>query len=110
MRARASYLVVLAGIALVSALWTATPDAAPKASPQSATAAPPPPTLTAASEKQLLDRYCLGCHNEKARTAGVDSARKLALDSLDRTRVSRDATTWALVVRKLRAGMMPPAG
>jgi hypothetical protein len=110
MRARASYLVVLAGIALVSALWTATPDAAPKASPQSATAAPAPPTLTAASEKQLLDRYCLGCHNEKARTAGVDSARKLALDSLDLTRVSHDAKTWELVVRKLRAGMMPPAG
>jgi hypothetical protein len=110
MRARASYLVVLAGIVLVSALWTATPDAAPKASSQSPATAPPPPTLTAASEKQLLDRYCLGCHNEKARAAGVDSARKLTLDSLDLTRVSHDAKTWELVVRKLRAGMMPPAG
>src|SRR5262245_55222442 len=110
MRARASYLVVLAGIALVSALWTATPDAAPKTSSQSPAMASPSPPLTAASEKQLLDRYCLGCHNEKARAAGVDSARKLALDGLDLTRVSPDAKTWELVVRKLRGGMMPPAG
>jgi hypothetical protein len=71
---------------------------------------PPNQAPTAASERQLLDRYCLGCHNEKARAAGVDSARKLALDTLDVIHVSRDAKNWELVVRKLRAGMMPPAG
>jgi hypothetical protein len=66
--------------------------------------------MTAVAERQLLDRYCLTCHNEKARAAGVDSSRKLALDSLDVAQVSRDPESWELVVRKLRAGMMPPAG
>jgi mono/diheme cytochrome c family protein len=89
----------------------AAPFAAPRSPQQERSNAPAPlATLTAASEQQLLDRHCLGCHNEKARAAGLDSARKLALDSLDLTRVSRDAATWELVARKLRAGMMPPAG
>src|SRR4029079_18008879 len=39
---------------------------------------------------------------------GLDSAQKLALDSLDTANVHRDAKTWELVARKLRAGMMPP--
>ncbi|MGH9254490.1 MAG: DUF1592 domain-containing protein [Vicinamibacterales bacterium] len=110
MRTKVSFFIVIAGVVLVSIVWTAAPDAAPQATrPSSATTAPPP-TLATASEQQLLDRYCLGCHNEKAKAAGVDSARKLALDSLDLTRVSHDARSWELVVRKLRAGMMPPAG
>ena len=82
----------------------------PAARQQSAVSAPASPTMAAASERQLLDRYCVSCHNEKARAAGVDSSRKLALDSLDVAQVSRDAQSWELVVRKLRAGMMPPAG
>ena len=65
---------------------------------------------TAATERQLLDKYCVTCHSEQARAAGLDSARKLVLDTADLARVSEDADTWERVVRKLRAGMMPPAG
>ena len=71
---------------------------------------PPPASFDAASERQLLERYCFSCHSEKAKVAGVDSARKLTLDTLDTSQVARDARTWELVARKLRAGMMPPAG
>ena len=46
----------------------------------------------------------------KARAAGVDSSRKLAVDTLDVNAVSKDARTWENVARRLRAGMMPPAG
>jgi hypothetical protein len=84
-------------------LWgvvTATPAAAPQSA--SATAAAP--------HRALLERYCLACHNTTARAKGVDSARKLALDTLDLADVARDARAWELVARKLRAGMMPPAG
>src|SRR5215831_17061390 len=52
----------------------------------------------------LLNQYCITCHNEKLKTGG------LALDKLDLERVGADAETWEKVVRKLRAGMMPPAG
>src|SRR5216117_2111241 len=54
--------------------------------------------------RALLDQYCVTCHNEKAKTAG------LTLDKMDPSRVSADTEAWEKVVRKLRAGMMPPQG
>ena len=68
------------------------------------------PALTAATERDLLNRYCVGCHSERAKAAGMDSARKISLDSIDLTNVHPHAEKLELVVRKLRAGMMPPAG
>ena len=65
---------------------------------------------TADQEKQMFSQYCYTCHSEKAKAAGLDSARKLALDSLDPANVEKDGAKWELVVRKLRAGMMPPTG
>ena len=56
------------------------------------------------AERALLDRYCVTCHNDALRTAG------LALDDLDLDRVGDHADVWEKVVGKLRAGMMPPAG
>src|SRR5262245_8142600 len=74
------------------------------------TAGQPPSTPAPASpQRALLDRYCVSCHSQRARTAGQDSARKLTLDDLDPARVSDHPDKWELVVRKLRAGMMPPA-
>jgi mono/diheme cytochrome c family protein len=56
------------------------------------------------AQRALLDQYCVTCHNQKTQSGG------LALDRLDLTRVPEDAETWEKVVRKLRAGLMPPAG
>src|SRR3989442_1251238 len=58
----------------------------------------------AAQPRALLDQYCGPCHNEKLKTAG------LTLDKLDPAHVTQDAEAWEKVVRKLRAGMMPPQG
>jgi cytochrome c551/c552 len=55
-------------------------------------------------EQALLNRYCITCHNEKAKTAG------LMLDKLDFAHPGKDAETWEKAVRKIRAGMMPPGG
>jgi mono/diheme cytochrome c family protein len=55
-------------------------------------------------ERALIDRYCVTCHNDNMRTAG------LALDTIDVTNVGDSAEVWEKVVTKLRAGMMPPAG
>ena len=52
----------------------------------------------------LINRYCVGCHNERLRTAG------LMLDQAELANVGAEAELWEKVVRKLRAGMMPPAG
>src|SRR6266516_2516826 len=74
-----------------------------QAAPAAAPAAVPLP-------RALLDRYCVSCHNQRAKAAGQEPARKLTLDDLDIARISDHAEEWERVVRKLRAGMMPPAG
>jgi hypothetical protein len=52
--------------------------------------------------RALLDKYCVTCHNDRARTAN------LSLQGLDLRRVADSAELWEKVVRKLRAGVMPP--
>ena len=60
-------------------------------------------------QRALLDRYCVGCHNQRGKAAGQEPARKITLDDLDVSHVSDHAEAWERVVRKMRAGMMPPA-
>ena len=57
-----------------------------------------------ANPRELLDTYCITCHNQNLRTAG------LALDSLDAARPSANAELWERVIAKLRTGSMPPPG
>ena len=73
----------------------------------------------AASYRALLDRYCVTCHNERLVTGsgGAPSplvsqlrAVGLTLDTLELTTVGEHPEAWERVVRKLRGGMMPPAG
>ena len=52
--------------------------------------------------REILDLYCVRCHNERRLTAG------LALDVLDIEDLSVEADKWEKVVRKLRTGTMPP--
>jgi Protein of unknown function (DUF1592)/Protein of unknown function (DUF1588)/Protein of unknown function (DUF1585)/Protein of unknown function (DUF1587)/Protein of unknown function (DUF1595) len=59
---------------------------------------------SAASERALLDQYCVTCHNQRLKTGG------LMLDQFDVTHLKDHAEIGEKVVRKLRAGMMPPAG
>ena len=51
-----------------------------------------------------IEHYCSECHNT------TDWAGGLALNTLDPAHVHDDAESWEKVVRKLRAGMMPPPG
>ena len=59
---------------------------------------------TAGVKRALLDRYCVVCHNDKAKTAN------LSLEKLDLTTAGDNPELWEKVVRKLRAGVMPPPG
>lgn len=59
---------------------------------------------------EVFGRYCQGCHNQRLKESGVDSAVRLTIDSLDPNNVSADREAWEKVVRRLRAGMMPPRG
>ncbi len=104
------------GCAVVASCLSAVLEQTTAASGQAAgstTATAPAQTPSAhasgSPQRALLDRYCVSCHSQRAKAAGQESARKLTLDDLDPARVSEHADTWELVVRKLRAGMMPPA-
>jgi len=57
-----------------------------------------------AAHTELVQQYCVVCHNDTIRTAN------LSLQNLVLTEVSQDAEIWEKVIRKLRAGMMPPPG
>jgi uncharacterized protein DUF1592/uncharacterized protein DUF1588/uncharacterized protein DUF1587/uncharacterized protein DUF1585/uncharacterized protein DUF1595/cytochrome c len=65
---------------------------------------PPGPPLTAASHLSLIDEYCLSCHDEDHKKAG------LALEAVAAHDVSQHPEVWEKVVRKLRARLMPPPG
>jgi mono/diheme cytochrome c family protein len=52
----------------------------------------------------VLDTYCVPCHNARLKTAG------LQIDRLDVTHVADNAQQWEKVVTKLRTGEMPPPG
>ena len=55
------------------------------------------------AERALLERYCVTCHNQRLRTADLE------LETVDVTDVAAHPEVWEKVVRKLRAGAMPPA-
>src|SRR5947209_3272294 len=74
---------------------------------QAKTQTPVPPRQSAplpVLENTLPSQYCFGCHNQRAKVGG------LALDTLDYAHIGKDAETWEKVVRKIKTGMMPPAG
>src|SRR5688572_30331525 len=60
-----------------------------------------------APDQAVFTRYCLTCHTDALRRRGTVPA---AFEALDVTRVGRDAKTWESIVRKMRSGLMPPAG
>src|SRR5437868_6131613 len=62
------------------------------------------------AERALITRYCLGCHSQNAKKAGLESALRITLDELDTAHVEKNPAEWERVVRKIRAGMMPPSG
>jgi len=56
------------------------------------------------SQDALVNRYCVGCHSAKLRTAG------LILEGHSLDKVAADGELWEKVLRKLEANEMPPSG
>jgi mono/diheme cytochrome c family protein len=71
---------------------------------QSASTAPSAaaPAAAASPQQALLKQYCITCHNQRLKTAG------LALDSLDLNNIGANPAVWEKVVWKVRGGIMPP--
>src|SRR5689334_11152845 len=104
---RQGWWAALVAVWLGAVAWT-TPSA------QQATSPPAPRTASAPAQtaattapvdtRAIVNTYCVSCHNQRTKTAG------LALDSADLSDIPAHADVWEKVVVKVRAGMMPPPG
>jgi mono/diheme cytochrome c family protein len=98
-------LLVLGCVAIMSLVFVVSGQ-----TPSQRTSTAGPTADAVAAQKAIVTQYCMTCHSDKAKAAGMDSARKIDFDALDIGHVEKNAETWELIVRKLRAGMMPPSG
>src|ERR1700733_11586565 len=60
----------------------------------------PPPS----AERALLDRYCVTCHNQRVKTAG------LMLDRMDLDLAPEGAAVWGRAVGEVGGGILRSAG
>jgi mono/diheme cytochrome c family protein len=58
--------------------------------------------------RRVLDQYCVGCHGSRA--SGLAVASGVVLDTADVNAIHERPELWERVVRRLRAGSMPPSG
>ena len=63
-----------------------------------------PAASGAVPHRALVNRYCVTCHNEKLKTAG------LLLDQVKVEDAAANGEVWEKVIRKLRGNSMPPQG
>ena len=68
------------------------------------TVAPSVPAMSSAAQTELVATYCGSCHSERAKAGG------LSLAGFNAMRAAESPDVVEKMLRKLRAGMMPPAG
>ena len=89
------------GITVLATSQAPSPPAAAKpAAPTPAVAH----TMTADAQNALVKQYCVTCHNDRAK------AGTLTLAAFDAAQAAENGVVSEKMIRKLRAGMMPPAG
>ena len=118
----ASACVTLLGLSLAareaqspSAAAKSAPAPAPRTTPRrtpatrpvatrTAAEAPATPAMVAAEQTRLITTYCATCHSERSKAGGLSLANFDAMKAHDQPAVVEK------MIRKLRAGMMPPPG
>jgi mono/diheme cytochrome c family protein len=98
MRGRSAVFALVLG-GWIAAGWSSVQTTAPPVQ-----AAPVPVSSTPPAMQGVLDKYCVACHSQRLRTAG------LALEDLDVANPAARADVWERVIARLRARSMPPAG
>jgi mono/diheme cytochrome c family protein len=93
-------------LAAASSGVRANPESASQASPSAPAQASPSATTSPApaTDQALIQKYCVTCHNARAKTGG------LSLDGANPADAAAHAELWEKVAMKLRGGMMPPQG
>jgi len=88
-------------VAVVSAQSNA-PAPTVRATASTAPSTPGSAAADPATQRAIVNQFCVPCHNARLKTAG------LLLDQLDLDHLGEHADIGEKVVRKLRAGLMPP--
>jgi hypothetical protein len=63
-------------------------------------------SMTAAEQTAVVKTYCVGCHNDRNK----DRAGGQSFANFDAARLEDNGEVTEKIIRKLRAGMMPPSG
>jgi hypothetical protein len=78
--------------------------AAAASKPVPSHAKPAPGELTAEEQTAMVKQYCATCHNDRNKPGG------LSFTAFDAVQVAEHAEVGERMIRRLRSGMMPPAG
>ena len=88
---------VFTALAVVCAVVVTSAQAGPRTPPAQASSRPAQPSARTApsaigddEQRAFLKQYCAACHSDRAKAAGMDSARKLSMDTLDPANVVAD--------------------
>jgi len=103
----ASSLAVFAIGSVASGAGPATPGQTRDGSPAPSAGIQAPgsaPAAPATPQAAVVGRYCIGCHNNRTKNGN------LSLAAVDLNDVAASPEVWERVIRKVGAGMMPPAG
>src|SRR4249920_3922674 len=96
--------------ALVTGAWVVAVSGSmravsPKQAPPASSSASPQEAVPSASPRRaVLQRYCLGCHNQRVRSGD------LVLESYDIDQPNANPELSEKIITRLRAGSMPPTG
>ena len=112
MRTVVATVAILLYLGVLSGSWSAgqaqsappAPQAGPTPAGPKGPALPVAPAAAASPQRALVNQYCVACHNEKLKSGGL-TLTTLNLDAPDQS-----AEVAEKVIRKLRGGLMPPAG
>jgi hypothetical protein len=79
-------------------------DQAPRRAPDVQKPVPSHESFTPDAQNGVVRQYCVACHNDRMKTGGLTLAAFDAAQAVEHVEVAEK------MIRKLRAGMMPPAG
>jgi hypothetical protein len=96
---------LLSGLLLLASAETFSvgPETLQRSTTLSQSRAPAQQSATA-SQQAVLNKYCMGCHNDKLKTADF------SLSGVDVANVATHTDLWEKVLRKLEGRQMPPIG
>jgi mono/diheme cytochrome c family protein len=99
----------ICGVVLIGLLGGKSPAAGVRGAASAALpllAAPNNQQASGAGQQQqaVLQQYCVTCHNDRAKQGG------LSLENQNLSAAATQPEIWEKVIRKLRAGVMPPPG